>query len=170
MKRRGFSLIEMLFVLAIIAVVFSMLFLTMKSLSLTADIAKQNNKYATISQIYNNLNHLENAIVVHNDFSNNQFQYQLPLLDSNDKIKIPLEAGKWFLIKCDNGQLLKVDMITNKSITLSPKDVVIQSSTFDFDNYHKQLRVTMDILLPNEVKNSTRISMTIDMLNVLNQI
>ena len=166
----GFSLIEMLIVLAIIALIFSMSSFIIQSLDLTSDIIKQNKQYESISQIYNYLNHLENAIVVKNDFSNNQFLYQLPLLDSNNKITDPIKGGNWYSIKCINGQLIKTNLSNNNKMIITPKDIIVKSTTFDFDFKYKQLRVTLDITVINSNHKDTRVSMIVDMLNILNEV
>jgi len=170
MSKKGFSLIEMLVVLAILAIIFAMSSLTIQSLNLTADVIKQNKQYEAISQIYSYMAHLENAIVVKNDFVNSQFLYQLPLLDGNKRIKDPLAGGDWYAIKLQNQQLVKINQATNETIQISPKDVIVKSTTFSFDNFNKQLRVTLDLCPSNDTTKNTRVSIVIDMLNVLNEL
>lgn len=169
MKRNGFSLIEILVVLAILAIIFGMSSVIGQSLDLTTQIVKQNKQYEEISQLYNSLSHLDNAIAINNDFSNNQFLYQLPFLDVQNKIADPLQGGDWYAIKYQDEKLFKVNQGTGEKIQLSPADVIIKSSTFNFDNNNKQLRIALDLLLKDS-KNSTRINMSVNMINVLNKV
>lgn len=169
MRKQGFSLIEMLVVLSIIIIVFSFSFTTLQSLKLTTSIMRQNEKYEAISQIYNYFRHLENAIVIKNDIQNNKFFYQMPLLDSDDKIVDPIKGGSWYAIQYQNQKLVQIDPITNNSKLITSNNIFVKSSTFNFDFENKQLYVTLDLNLLNSPKN-VRINMVINMLNVLNEL
>jgi len=167
--RKGFSLVEMLVVMSIIAIIFAMSSMTIQSLNLTSEIIKQNKQYEAISQIYNYLIHIENAIVIKNDYSNNQFLYQLPLL-VNKKLADPIQGGNWYAIKLRNGQLIKINQQDKSEIQISPKDVSVQLITFDFDYFNKQLRITMDLCPVNNINKNTRANIVVNMLNILNEI
>ena len=114
MYRKGFSLMEMLIVLAIIAIMFAMSSVIVQSLNLTTKVINQNKQYEAISQIYSYMRHLENAVVVQNDFSNDQFFYQLPLLDASGKIIDLISGGEWYSVKLSNNKLFKINQKTGE--------------------------------------------------------
>lgn len=167
---KGFSIIEILVVLSIVIIIFAMLSFTVQSLKLTSYIIHMNRQFEAVSQIYNNLNHLKNVIVIKRDLLNNRFAYQYPLLDLNNKIIDPISGGIWYSIGCKDGHLIRTNLSTNKSISISPDDIEIKSATFDFDSYNKQLRVTFDIMMSDKNTKSNRVSLVINMLNVLNEV
>lgn len=167
--RKGFSLVEMLVVMAIMSIIFAMSSLTIQSLNLTSDIIKQNKQYEAISQIYNYLIHIENAIVIQNNYKNSKFLYQLPLL-KNNKLADPIQGGDWFEVVLRDHQLIKINKQDKSEIQISPSDIIINDITFDFDHFNKQLRVTIDLYAINNIRNKTRANITINMLNILNEL
>lgn len=170
MHKKGFSLLEMLVVLAILAIFFAMASVTVQSLQLTTKVIKQNKQYEAISQIYNYMTHLENAIAIYNDFSNDQFLYQLPLLDASDKLVDPIKGGEWYAIKLDDHKLYKIHQVTKQKIQISPDDVYIQDLTFSFDHFIKQFRVTIDLYITDDPESKTRINIVVNLLNAVNEI
>lgn len=170
MKKRGFSLIEVLIVLAILMIFFAMTSIIVQSLHLTTDVMKQNRQYEAISHIYSYLVRLENAIVIFNDFSNDQFLYQLPLLDAYGKLIDPISGGEWYSIKLENNKLFKTHQISGYRVQVSPDDIYINDITFSFDNSQKQLRVTMDLYMSNYPDRKTRSNIVVNMLNIVNRL
>lgn len=167
MRRKGFSLIELIIVLSIISLLFVMLSVVFQSLKLTSSIMKQNDCYSAISHIYSKLLVLEDAIAFKNDLQNNQFYYQLPKIDKDSLIEDPLKGGTWYLIKLENNKLYKINQDTMDKIQISPEDIEIKSTTFDFDNLSNQVRITMDFSLENK---NIRSNIVVNAFNVLNLI
>lgn len=165
--RKGFSLVEVLIVLALCAVCFGLLTFAVKGLAITNNIVKENAKYASITQISNNLMSLQNIISVKNDYINNKLLIQEPLLDSNNKIIEPIAGGKWYEIYCENQILIKKDMQSNEKVHLSPQDILIKTSTFDFDKYSNQIRITLDIVHVRDEGMPVRVTEIVNLPNIL---
>lgn len=169
-SKNGFSLIEILLVLGILMIFFAMFSIITQSLKLSTYFIDQNKQYEAISQIYNYMSHLENSVSIYNDFSRDQFLYQLPLLDNFSKIVYPISGGAWYSIKLSNNRLYKIDQQNGLRIQISPEDVYINDLTFDFDNNYKYIRITMDLYTNKNFDHKKRINMAVNVLNVLNEI
>jgi len=167
MRRKGFTLVELIIVLVIMSLLFVMFSVVFQSLKLTSSIIKQNDCYSAISHIYSKLLVLEDSIAFKNDLSNNQFYYQLPKIDSENLIEDPLKGGTWYLIKLENNKLYKINQDTMDKIQISPEDVEIKSTTFDFDNLSNQVRITVDFVLENK---NIRANIVINTFNALDLI
>jgi len=165
--RKGFSLVEVLIVLALCAVCFGLLTFAVKGLAITNNIVKENAKYTSITQISNNLMSLQNIISVKNDYINNKLLIQEPLLDANNKIIEPISGGKWYEIYCENQILVKKDIANNTKINLSPQDILIKASTFDFDKNSHQIRITMDLIHIRDEGKPVRVTEIVNLPNIL---
>lgn len=167
MHKKGFSLIELIIVLSIVSLLFAMFSVVFQSLKLTSSIMKQNDCYSAISHIYSKLLIMEDSIAFKNDFTNNQFYFQMPKIDNNSLIEDPIKGGTWYSIKLENNKLYKINQDNMSRIQISPEDIEIKSTTFDFDNISNQIRITIDFSLENK---NIRSNIVINTFNILNLI
>ena len=110
---------------------------------------------------------LQNVISVKNDYINNKLLIQEPLLDANNKIIEPISGGKWYEIYCENQILVKKDIANNTKINLSPQDILIKASTFDFDKYSNQIRITLDLVHVRDEGMPVRVTEIVNLPNIL---
>jgi len=145
MKRKGFTLIEMIIAIGIFLAILGVFFFAIHCVLKSTEIyVRQNLKQQAYNQIYIGLRTIENSINVVPDYNTDKLWFQLPQVD-NGELQIPLTNGAWYFLELKNNQIYKINFINQEEILLSPIDIYIDNTTFDFDEAQQSVRITCDI-------------------------